>query len=121
MTSFAIFSASFFLRLLLFGFVKLVFEAVLAEIGAALWLMTYDCFWRGCRICIIFLLIWMVCLSNCLDMDFEDIVSCSSFCWVIFEGFLDDVVVTNAGSFVIGATFGGSPIEIAGIFSNRSI
>jgi hypothetical protein len=36
MTSFAIFSASFFLRLLLFGFVKLVFEAVLAGIGAAL-------------------------------------------------------------------------------------
>jgi hypothetical protein len=53
-------------------------------------------------ICVIFLLIWMVCLSNCLGMDFEDIVSCNSFCCrgrVTFEGFLDDVV--TSGSLVV--------------------
>src|SRR4051794_37634015 len=45
-----------------------------------------------------FLLILVVYLSNCLDTDFEETVSCS---WgVTFEGFLNDVVVT-VGSFVV--------------------
>ena len=47
----------------------------------------------------------MVCLSNCLDIDFEDNVSC--FCCgggrVIFEAsFVDvDVVIVAPGSFVV--------------------
>ena len=51
------------------------------------------------------LLIWMVCLSSCLDRDFEDTVSCPPFCCCVGEGFIDDVVVVvaavNAGSFVV--------------------
>ena len=44
----------------------------------------------------------MVCLSSCLDRDFEDIVSCPPFCCCVGEGFIDVVVVAvTAGSFVV--------------------